>query len=175
MRHTFIILAGAALLATASHGQTTNIVYSINATPPIVYTAGQRLMLRVVWQTSPHATGFAHIRLTSQNPESATSPAMSVLLNADGSFAMAPADRGLVLNLQNLTAGGAATRHNVAVQVYPSANATKFAGDYSAIWPHPLDTTAISGSAEVVICGEGLSLATLSARWTTNPTLLLVK
>ena len=159
----------------ASDAATTNIVYTLNATPPSVYTTGQRLVLNLQWQTEAHAKGFLHVRLLSQNPDSATSPALSALLNANGSFAMVPAGRGIVLLPQNLTAGNAAARHSVAIQLYPSANSTTFRGDYVATWPHPLETAALSGSVEVVFCGEGMSLATLSARWQPSPTLFLVK
>jgi len=175
MNHTLKILASAALLATASRGQSTNIVYTIHATPPQVYATGQRLMLNLSWDVAPNARGFAHLRFLSQDPESIASPAFSMLINANGTFDMVQADRAPVLNLQNLTASGAAASHAVAVQVYPSANTTKFAGDYFAIWPHRLDTAAVSGNVEVLICGEGLSLATMGVRWTTNPTLFLLK
>ena len=162
-------------IAPLANAATTNIVYTLNTTPPQIYKANQRLMLRISWQTSPHATGFAHIRLLSQNPESATAPALSALLNADGSFDMVPAGRGLALRLPNLTAGNTAASHTADIQIYPSLNSTKLAGDFSATWPHPLDTAAISGSAQVVMCGEGITLATVSARWQPNPTLFWVK
>jgi hypothetical protein len=87
---------------------------------------------------------------------------------------MVPENRAATLDAQSLAAGGVAAIHTAAVQLYPAANATKLAGDFSGIWTNRVED--VTGGVEVVICGEGLSLATPPrARWTTNPTLFLVK
>jgi len=170
-----LLLYGMAMLLATNAVAVTNIVYSINATPPQVYKTGQRLMLNVVFDTAPDARGFAHLRFISQDPKSVASPAISMLLNANGAFDMVPVGRAPVVSLHNLSAGGIASRHNVAVQVYLAANSTTFRGGYAATWPHPLETADITGNIEVVFCGEGMTLASLDVRWTTNPTLFILK
>ena len=165
----------ASLLLAASAAAATNIAYTVHAAPPQVYTSGHRLVFNVSWDTAPGARGFAHLRLLSQNPESAASPALSMLLHADGSFEMVRADRAPILNPSSLVAGNTAPSHAAAIQVYPSPTHTRFAGDYAAAWPHTLDANAISGSVEILLCGEGISLATPVARWQPTPTLFLLK
>jgi len=150
----------------------TNVVYTVNPAPPIVYQTGKRLMLDVAWEVGENARGFIALRFVTQEPESVASPVFSAVLFADGNFDMVPQNRAAKMDLQSLVASGAA-RHTRAVQLYPSANATKLAGDFSGVWTERVED--VSGDVEVVICGEGISLATLQTRWTTNPTLFLLK
>ena len=166
---------GAAMMLATIGEAVTNIVYAVEPEAPQVCKAGQRLMLNVAWKVGENARGFVMLRFVSGEPECAASPAFSMMLCVDGSFDLLPPDSAAKRTGRELRASRADT-HTASVQIYPSAHATKFAGDFSGAWPRPLDCAGVRGNVEVVVCGEGISLATPPrVRWTANPTLFLVR